>query len=318
MADFLIKSSFGVSIVSFLILIPFGINNFVQGRVVSGVMTILVAILFALNATVGWRGRYALYFNLYGIVPALTLASANALITLQVIGSYWSYLCVFAIYFILPFQYVKKANVAFLTVVITTAAVALEPAIALRFSVVLLGASMFIFISKRQTVNAYDQLHKQAITDSLTGVLNRVSMPEKVEQAIQQYKTKGIKSSLCIIDIDHFKKINDTYGHDTGDKVLVELATYIQRQIAPKDALFRIGGEEFLIVMTQKGIKEGKQTANTFRALIEELTLPENQKVTISIGVTEVDNYSDWKQWMKRSDAQLYLAKENGRNQVAG
>jgi diguanylate cyclase (GGDEF)-like protein len=318
MADFLVKSSFGVSIVSVLILIPFGINNFFQDRTLDGAITIFVTILFAANAAVGWRGRYALYFNLFGIVPALTLASANALLTLQVIGSYWSYLCLFAIYFILPFQYTKYANFAFLTFVISAAVVALDPDIALRFSVVLVGASIFIFISNKQTVSAYEQLHKQAITDALTETLNRVSMPEKLDKTIRQYKNKGIKSTLCIIDIDHFKKINDTFGHDAGDKVLVDLAAYIQGQITPQDTLFRIGGEEFLIVMTDLGIKEGKRTADTIRALIEKLTLIENHQVTISVGVTEVDHYSDWKQWMKRSDEQLYLAKEKGRNQVVG
>ncbi len=186
---------------SYLILLPFGINNFAQGRTIGGIITICVAILFAVNAFVGWRGRYVLYLNLLGIVPAFTLCTANAVFTLQVVGSYWSYLCVFAIYFNFPFQYTKYANVAFLIAVIGAAWLSLEPTVFLRFSVVLVGASIFIFISKNETTKAQILPRKQAATDSLTGTFNRVQLPINLEEAILNFKDKGVKSTLCLVDI---------------------------------------------------------------------------------------------------------------------
>lgn len=316
-SDFLIKSALGVSVVSFLILLPFGINNFFQGRTLGAIVTICVSLLFAYNAYTAWRGRYSLYLNLFGVVPAFTVGAANALIELSVAGSYWSYLCVFAIYFILPFRYTKYANAVFLAAVISAAYLSLEQSIFIRFSVVLIGASIFIFISRRETTKAYDLLEKQAITDSLTGLLNRVTMPASLETAILRSKRNGKKSTLCLVDIDYFKDINDTYGHDAGDRVLVALSASILKLTSRKDTLFRIGGEEFLILMNNTDLNEGSKTADALRSVVEDLSLIDNHPVTISIGVSEVSNDYDWKQWMKRSDENLYKAKENGRNQVA-
>lgn len=314
--DFLIKSALGVSFVSCLILLPFGMNNFMQGRMVGGIFTIFASLLFAINAFIGWRGRYSLRLNLFGVVPAFTLGATNAVFTLQVAGSYWSYLCVFAIYFILPFRYSMYANIVFVIAVVGAAWGALEPSIFLRFSTVLIGASAFIFISKRETTRAQILLRRQAITDPLTGTLNRVEMPVNLENAIAEFSQNKIKSTLCVIDIDHFKNINDTYGHDAGDTVLIGLSTFISSQISSKDKLFRIGGEEFLILMTDTDEDEGRQTADALRATVEDLPLLKGHQVTISIGVTEVEATYNWKKWMKRSDEKLYLAKQNGRNLV--
>lgn len=315
-ADFFIKSAFGVSVVSCLILLPFGINNFAQGRTLGGVITIFVSILFAFNAFACWRGRYALYLNLYVIVPAFTLGAVNAITTLKIVGSYWSYLCVFAIYFILPYKYTKYANAAFLVAVISAAWFSLDTSVFLRFSVVLVGASLAISISNREITKAQTLLKKQAVTDVLTGTFNRVQLPESLESAIHEFKSNSVKSTLCIIDIDHFKDINDNYGHDAGDNVLIALAAVIPSVISGKDLLFRIGGEEFLILMNNTNVNESRKTAEALRAVVKELPLLDNHEVTISIGITEVKVDYDWRKWMKHSDEKLYIAKRNGRDQV--
>lgn len=111
---------------------------------------------------------------------------------------------------------------------------------------------------------------------------------QKFNYAISQFKQAGVKSTLCIIDIDHFKSINDNYGHDAGDKVLVGLSTFIQDKISSKDTLFRIRGEEFLILMTKTDEYEGKKTADGLRATVQDLLLLDSHPVIRSIGVTEV------------------------------
>lgn len=316
-ADFFVKSAFGVSLISCLILFPFGINNFAQGRTLGGVITICVSLLFAINTYACWRRRYILYLNLFVILPAFTLGAVNAIVTLQTVGTYWSYLCVFAIYFILPFQYTKYANAAFLIAVISAAWLSLDSAIFSRFSAVLIGASLAISISTKEISKAHNLLKKQSITDFLTGTLNRVELPENLEAAIANYKVKGVKSTLCIIDIDNFKTINDNYGHEAGDKVLIGISAVILSLISRKDTFFRIGGEEFLILMNNTDINEGSKTADALRAVVEDLPLLDNQQITISIGVAEVKADYNWKIWMKHSDEKLYIAKQNGRNQIA-
>lgn len=310
------KSAFGVSVVSFVILTPFGINNFLQGRILGGVLVCTVALLCAFNAWVGWRGKYGLYLNLFGIIPAITLGIVNAIMTLGVTGSYWAFLGVFSVYFILPLQPAKYANCLFLIAVIGTSWVSLEPEIYLRFSAVLVGVSFFIFISNREITKAQALLRKRSSTDALTGVLNRVTLSSNLQDAIQDSKDNNVNATLCVIDIDHFKLINDTHGHDVGDKVLIDLTAFVTTMISSKDMLFRIGGEEFLILMRNTNVDEGIKTADALRSTVEDLKLVSGHPITISIGVTEIQKDFGWKEWMKLSDEKLYTAKKNGRNQV--
>lgn len=95
-----------------------------------------------------------------------------------------------------------------------------------------------------------------------------------------------------------------------------ELAKFMSTMISSKDTIFRIGGEEFLILMRNTNAQEGSKTADALRATVEDLTMIENHKKTIRIGVTEIEDDSGWKEWMKCSDEKLYTAKQNGRNQV--
>ena len=315
-SDFLVKSAFGVSVVSFIILFPFAINNFLQDRPLGGTLTLFINLLCLLNAWLGWHGKYSLTLNLLGVVPAITLAIVSAIVNLGVMGSYWAYLGVFSIYFILPLHAAKYANVLFLTSVIVSAWMALDPSAYLRFSVVLIGVSFFIFISNREISKAQLLLKKQLVTDALTGTLNRVQLSQSLQLAIKEHEEQDIKATLCVLDIDHFKSINDTYGHDMGDKVLVELSQFILTMISSKDMLFRIGGEEFLILMNDTNAQEGEKTADALRAIVEDLPLITDRAITISIGVTEIKDGFGWKEWMKLSDEKLYTAKQNGRNQV--
>lgn len=301
---------------SFAILIPFGINNFIQGRIIGGILALGVACLFIFNAWLGWRGKYSLALNLFGVIPSISLASVNALLTLGVMGSFWSYLSAFSIYFILPLHPAKYANVFFLIAVISAAYISLEPDIFLRFAATLIAVCFFIFISTRETAKAQELLKKQSITDPLTGTYNRAQLQQSLQEAIENHDKQGIKSCVCVIDIDHFKSINDNYGHDVGDKVLIGLATFLTSKISSKDTLFRIGGEEFLILMNQTDAVESKKTSEAIRAVVEDLSLIKERPVTISIGVTEVKSNYSWKEWMKESDEKLYLAKAKGRNQV--
>ncbi|MDT0593579.1 GGDEF domain-containing protein [Glaciecola petra] len=315
-ANFLTRTAFGISSVACLIMVPFGVNNFIQDRYAGGVTALLVAGLFALNVLLTYRGKYSLHLNLFGIAPALALASVTAIVSLKEIGSFWSYLCVFGIYYILPFAYAKWTNLVFSLAVLSAALIYLPQDLALRFCIVLMGINIFIFISMREITKTQVELVKQANTDVLTGLLNRSKLDEHLNRAILDFKQNKTPSAICLIDIDHFKTINDTYGHDTGDKVLKNLATELQNMISDNDYLFRIGGEEFLLLLTDTKAKDAWKVADAIRAIVSELPLLKEQEVTMSIGVAAVKAEYDWKLWMKSSDAKLYDAKRNGRNQV--
>ena len=119
-----------------------------------------------------------------------------------------------------------------------------------------------------------------------------------------------------MLDIDHFKNVNDTYGHDVGDSVLVEMSVLIKGHIRNLDSLSRWGGEEFIILCPQTGLKEAKELGEKLRLLIEQYEFKTAKSITSSFGVTTFKADDDQSQALKRLDNALYLAKEKGRNCV--
>ena len=160
-----------------------------------------------------------------------------------------------------------------------------------------------------------------AIKDPLTGIYNRRYLTERLNDEF--LKAKKYKSSFLIItcDIDHFKRINDTYGHGFGDEVLVKLVKVIAKTIRKADLLARIGGEEFIILCNQTNDYDGILIAEKVRSQIEKtiFTYEKNTTVpvTMSFGVANfTKDIKSIQELMELSDNRLYLAKENGRNRV--
>ncbi len=315
-ADFLVRSTFGVSLVAFCILLPFAINNFIQGRLIDGVISMGIASLFIVNTVFCWRGYYFLWLNLLAIVPGIILGSFNALYSLGALGSYWSYLSVLSIYFILPLNYAKHASIVFFVTVTYAAYQSLDLSLFARFTAVLIGICIFTYISNREIVKTQTLLKQQSVTDSLTGAMNRTTLTKHLEQAIESFSKDQIKSVLCMIDIDHFKEINDSLGHSAGDKVLIELTEIFEKNIAADDLFFRIGGEEFILLMKDTNTKSAFEKTEELRKLVENSAILDNQTVTVSMGNTEVETSFDWKIWLNESDKKLYHAKQNGRNRI--
>ena len=324
-ANFIIRCTFGISIVALLIMLPFGINNFIQGRFLGGVTALLVAALCMVNAFLAIRGRYNLYINFLGFVPALVLASITALVTLQGTGSFWPFVCMFAIYFVLPFRFAKHASWIFLCCVLFAAWTSLDQALAVRFSAAMITITIFIFIFSSEVARASKKLEYQAETDPLTGLLNRKSLVENISKAICGFESGGKLSTMCIIDIDHFKEINDKMGHEAGDSVLIALASQLKKITSRNDLVFRVGGEEFLLLMTNTALPESQQVAEAIREVIATTpfysSVAENKQresfnVTVSIGLSQVSPNTNVQQWMSETDENLYLAKKQGRNRV--
>lgn len=170
-----------------------------------------------------------------------------------------------------------------------------------------------------------EKLNAVALVDQLTGVGNRRAFEENIEQLFQQYDAEdsdGSPFTIVVTDIDHFKAFNDTHGHQTGDRVLSYVALCIKRCIRGSDAVFRYGGEEFVISLPNTDIKGGKAVAENIRSYIanKKLTVGDGKKVlgrvTSSFGIAEVQVGDTIESLFERADQALYQAKENGRNCV--
>ncbi len=162
------------------------------------------------------------------------------------------------------------------------------------------------------------RLRSMAETDALTGLYNRGKTEEIIRGYLNEASDEKHPVSLIMVDIDHFKAVNDNYSHQTGDKVLKEMAD-ILKNVAdeyPEGSAGRWGGEEFFVVLPQKSDKEAMDIAETLRKRIEEHPFPDVGHLTISVGVITVQGPNDSRDIFMRVDKALYDAKEGGRNRV--
>lgn len=156
-------------------------------------------------------------------------------------------------------------------------------------------------------------------TDHLTGALNRKSFDENVKQQVSLFEVAKADVTLCILDIDFFKKINDTYGHDVGDFILKECVRLLNESFGSADTDFvaRIGGEEFAVILQDHSVAKAVARAEAaFIRIRNEVFVHDNNKIrfTISMGLAQLQSGESADQWIKRADAALYTSKNSGRN----
>ena len=153
-------------------------------------------------------------------------------------------------------------------------------------------------------------------TDKLTGIKNRRFFQEKLEEHIHLYHNEGKPFSLLIVDIDYFKKVNDTYGHQIGDVVLMKLANILQNFVRPDDTAARFGGEEFTIILSNTSIAEAKQLAEQLNRVVEQAQWEQIDSLTISIGIATFTEQDTETSIILNADQALYASKQNGRNRA--
>lgn len=160
-------------------------------------------------------------------------------------------------------------------------------------------------------------IKKQAFIDDLTKLNNKRSYNNQINKNLEIFENTKEPFSMIIFDIDFFKRVNDNYGHLIGDRVLEEFSKLITSNIRNIDSAFRIGGEEFALILKNTSLKNADRVAEKLRALVEQkLKVIKNETITISAGVTEVKSGDTADKIYKRADDCLYKAKNRGRNYV--
>lgn len=162
------------------------------------------------------------------------------------------------------------------------------------------------------------EYHKQLSNfDALTQIYNRRYIDETLIEWNKEFIEHKHKYGIILIDVDHFKKFNDTYGHATGDLVLQKVAITIRDNIRSSDIAGRFGGEEFIIISKSEEIEHINILAEKIRLIISKIPLKENVAITASLGVSMIENNLSIKEVIERADKALYKSKESGRNKVS-
>jgi diguanylate cyclase len=200
-----------------------------------------------------------------------------------------------------------------------------------RFEYLLVTISFALILLRAIALGYYGQMLRQrlfelgrsfendATHDALTGSYNRRVLQTMIEEQHSLLRRKGIPCAFAMIDIDHFKRINDTFGHATGDEILRILVTRIRQEIRESDKLIRYGGEEFVLIMAATELEEARVLSERIRQQIAQHAwdnLPADQRMTISIGLTPLRESDQADDTIQRADIALYAAKHTGRNRV--
>ncbi len=171
------------------------------------------------------------------------------------------------------------------------------------------------------------RLERETVTDALTGAFNRRYLDRRLSEEVSASRRYGRPLSILLIDIDHFKNVNDTHGHQAGDRVLVALGKILTETLRESDTLARYGGEEFLIITPHTPVSGATKVAERLRmrveshefSLIGEASPMRAIRATVSIGVASLgDGVDNVEKLIKAADKNLYRAKEAGRNRVIG
>jgi diguanylate cyclase len=183
-----------------------------------------------------------------------------------------------------------------------------------RFVTTLRRLRLEITTVQRELEDAHHNL------DPLTGAPSRLGLLTKLREQHELAKRKKHTCTIAMMDLDHFKRVNDTHGHAVGDAVLIDTARYVMAHLRPYDKIFRYGGEEFLICLPDTDIEEGEAIVERLREELASLPHrgegPEPLTVTVSIGLTTLDPDVPVEQSIDRADKALYVAKATGRNRV--
>lgn len=321
-----LREDFQLSIITLMGLFGvMGISPYAVYRLFSGnylvaiadtviVLSTLFAVLYA------WFTRDTVKPGIY-LAAVFSISATLIVINLGVNGLFWIYpLILFNFFMVSP----GKALLATVLVLASLVAHALlVPGSVfdshyqmVSFLVTAAMASILSFIFAFRTRNQRDQLQLLATHDPLTGARNRRAMNEELKIAMSSHRRHNDNFGVLVMDLDHFKQVNDRFGHHVGDQVLVAFAELIKRSSRKEDRLFRFGGEEFLLLLRDTDANGLRTAAEHLLSRVAENLESPAGKVTVSIGGAMLRSGEHWESWLQRGDACLYQAKSAGRNRV--
>jgi diguanylate cyclase (GGDEF)-like protein len=294
---------------------PFAVYRFVTGSFWIGVLDagivlcILGAVLYA------WRsgntrgaGLLLACVNTAGTVAAAALLGYP--------GLFWAYPTLLANYLLVDRMKAVAATAIALTALVVLGKGFDSPLQTILFVVTATIVSLFAFIFAYRAELQRRQLEAMAAVDSLTGANNRRILDDELQMAVEKLARHGTPAAMLMLDLDHFKVINDRHGHAVGDKVLVEFSALVRGATRQVDRFFRYGGEEFVLLLSPSSSGALRTIADKLVKKVAAELRCAGEAVTVSIGGATLRPGDDVRSWMARADASLYKAKQGGRNRV--
>lgn len=295
------------------LLVPFTINHVVNGRLLLALLIGGAQIVLLLDGLALRRGtRPPVPYEI--LICTLAGVVCMSVLLQGINGAFWAYPTMFICYLILRRGIALAVSVTLVLTVCALALWLLGSGIATRLAATLALTLVMINVFLDVIEELQRALQRQAITDALTGAYNRRHLDAEMRR--MDATAHATEPALLMIDVDHFKRINDTHGHAAGDEVLRRVAAEIAARKRADDVLFRTGGEEFLLLLPATSTAQAAVLAEALRERIALSVLLPGERVTASIGVAGHATGERLSELARRADAALYEAKRQGRNRV--
>ena len=299
---------------------PYAVYRLLEGNYLVGIADTIIVLSTLFAVRYAWLTRDTVKPGIF-LAAVLSIAATLIAINLGVNGLFWIYpLILFNFFMVTPGKALLASSLVLGS--LTSHALLIPGSVfeshyqMVSFLVTCMMASVLSFIFAFRTRNQRDRLQEMVLHDPLTGARNRRAMNEELKIAMASHRRHSDSYGLLVMDLDHFKQINDRFGHHVGDQVLVAFVELIKRCCRKEDRLFRFGGEEFLLLLPSTEA-EGLRTAaqNLLSRVANELRSP-GGAVTVSIGGAILHGGEHWESWLQRADECLYRAKSEGRNRA--
>ena len=316
-----LRTDFRLSIITllgacaFLGITPFAVMRFLQGNLIAGIVDVLILICIASGMFYAWitgapqRSRFVLAFVICcGAIAAGVAGKA---------GFFWLYPCLMASFFLVRSRGAVLVNLVAIASAMIIQNDGFQSSVHMwSFFATTVMTSVCAYVFAFRNDHHREKLELLATIDPLTGVKNRRSMDAGLNLALADAVRTGRSYAVVMMDIDHFKKINDEYGHSVGDEVLLSLVALIQQRIRKTDQLFRYGGEEFVLLLSGVDGNSLRLTVNNFQQILRKNLRCRGVAITASFGAALLRRDESVENWVARADAAMYEAKETGRDRI--
>lgn len=245
---------------------------------------------------------------LFGEVASVALKGTSQVV--------WVFPCTVGIYYLTSIPRAAAINGTALILIYSLAHRDFSGLERTAFLIALIATNLFTIVFAARNQIQKKQLEELTLIDPLTAVHNRRAFENFLDELDIKGGSGKRHQSIILLDVDHFKKINDEHGHLAGDDALIRLISLIQTQIHADENIYRIGGEEYVISPLDLDLSTTFEFAERLRKIIEHSNVNEKLGLTVSIGVAELRDNEPAREWVRRADQALYEAKQNGRNQT--
>ena len=293
----------------------FALFRFLSGSYFGGSVNLLITvsvILVLLYALRTGETQRAGYF--FAVVTMVACIASTVMFGRT--GILWGYVVLWANFLLTSRRFALLVNLLLTSVLIYETSLFQSVLEGITYIVTALLVTTFAWIFAKRLERYQSQLELLALQDPLTFAGNRRMMKRDLNAAISAHRRTGRAFSLMLIDLDHFKRLNDEQGHDEGDRALRAFADLVRAQIRAEDGFYRFGGEEFVLLLPDHGEASAAEAAQSLHQRISGRLEFSGHAVQFSAGVAVLNGNEDWPAWLTRADRAMYRAKSEGRDQV--